>query len=817
MLVLETLVVRLIGDAKEYRKMLDQAGNEASKLADNISTNFQQIGREWTLNVTGPMAAFGAIAGKVANDYEREMAKIEGINAIARDQIVAWTDEILDIAPAFGKMPLELAKGMYYVTSAGIRGKQAMEVLKMSAMASSAGLGETLEVADALTSALNAFQSQGLQAGKATDIMTATVREGKLEAAELARVMGRLMPTAATMGVSFQDVAGAMATMSRTGMNAAQAAVSMNAIMTNLMKSTKQGRDTLHEYGLTYEMLREELAKPGGVVRVFRTLDKTFAGNDEKMQRIIPNIRSSRGVFNLLAQEADEVDRIMKSVAESSGDTNRAFQIIAKTGSFSVDQMLSEVNVSLIKMGKDIAAFFIPIMFRVIEAFKGLGEWWQNLSTTTKTVTMTIAALVAAFGPLLMVIGKVAPLFVLAFRLFLPQLALIKMAFLKVKFAIGLAMAVTAITPFMLGMTALVAILAIVVYKVAAWAAGAGRLNEQLERNTELTEKMNEAHEKQVNLILEEGDALKDPAKRTAFYTDEIIRMNKELQGNKVALLAARREQRAHWGGIGKALIDKNVEDAKARMEATTKALELLTNRAKEAKEAIDIKTPGTIEWQEKFKQQIDDLNQTLREEIDTFGLSKDRISLWALANEDLASKELDLTRKLIEQKEELERLKKVQDEARSITEKFLTPLQKYTARVAELDEMLRRKFITQEIYNAALKEAKKEMEGTGEKTKKLRTEIEKLEFALVGSADAMEALGKQRDIIAGKFISNKTGTNDSRVGGAGDIAAVPVNSPNRPGGKDQTIEVLRQIRDLLNAGQRREPVRVVPANLGRR
>jgi hypothetical protein len=75
--------------------------------------------------------------------------------------------------------------------------------------AAAVGLGETKTIADLATSAMNAYGSDTLSASAATDILATAVREGKLEASELAGSMGGVIPIASNLGVEFHEVAGA--------------------------------------------------------------------------------------------------------------------------------------------------------------------------------------------------------------------------------------------------------------------------------------------------------------------------------------------------------------------------------------------------------------------------------------------------------------------------------------------------------------------------------------------------------------------------------------------------------------------------------
>ena len=65
-----------------------------------------------------------------------------------------------------------------------------MNVLEASLKARFIGLGDIATIADLATSRMNAYGVETLGATDATDVLTATVREGKLESSELASAMG---------------------------------------------------------------------------------------------------------------------------------------------------------------------------------------------------------------------------------------------------------------------------------------------------------------------------------------------------------------------------------------------------------------------------------------------------------------------------------------------------------------------------------------------------------------------------------------------------------------------------------------------------
>lgn len=405
---LERLVLRLTTDVKGYIGPLQAAMDKTQQLAKEIdslgarlvktSQSLSQLGHQITMRVTAPILATATGVYALGVSFEDEMSKIVGLVGVSRDQVNAWSEDILKLAPEIGKAPDELARAMFFVTSAGFRGAAAMDVLTMSAKASAAGLGATSVVADAVTSAVNAYAKQNMTAARATDILTAAVREGKLEAASLAPVLGGILPTAAALGVSLEDVAGVMAVMSRTGTGAAEASTSIQAILMTLQKPTEAAAELLGTVGLSFAHLREIARGPEGLIGVIRTLSNAFEGNDEALAQIVPNIRALRGVMNALAQDAGTVDAIMQGVRNSTGDMNKSFLVMMDSAGMPLRQTLAQLKTLFISLGSAV----IPVVNIVLSALnfvlKSLQMTWGILPGIIQKTIVVITAIVASIG-----------------------------------------------------------------------------------------------------------------------------------------------------------------------------------------------------------------------------------------------------------------------------------------------------------------------------------------------------------------------------------------------------------------------------------
>jgi len=379
--------------------------------ARRLGSGMARIGNEITTGLTLPLVGIGVAAGKMSMDFETSMSRIVGLVGVSQDQVDAWSKELLQLGPALGKSPRELAEALYFVTSSGIKGAQALEVLTVSAKAASAGLGQTQTVADAVTSAMNAYARSGLDAEHATGILIAAVREGKGEASEFAGSIGRVIPVAAQLGISFDQVAAAMAAQTLVGFDAAEAATNLSGILSALLKPTKQAKDTLSEYGLSMDDLRAKAGREG-LLPVLMDLSNTIGDNDEALAAIFPNIRGFRGLLSLVGENADKSNKIFASLAKTTGqDLTNAFAAAEKTAGFKFKQAMAGVQVALIQLGDDILPPLMPLIKGLAETLGSVVKAFTSLPQPIQQAVVQALAFGAALGPILRIGGGLVSLF----------------------------------------------------------------------------------------------------------------------------------------------------------------------------------------------------------------------------------------------------------------------------------------------------------------------------------------------------------------------------------------------------------------------
>jgi TP901 family phage tail tape measure protein len=258
---------------------------------------------------------------------------------------------------------------------------------------------------------MNAYGSESLGASQATDVLTSAVREGKLEADQLAGAMGAVLPMASNMGVQFHEVGAAFAAMSRTGTNASEAATQLNAIMLGIMKPTKTAADNMELLGLSSQKLRQQI-KDEGLLSVMNTLRGASEQNAEAFENAFGSIRALRGILDLTGKSMDSTRTIFDNMNNTAGMTQTAFDATAQSAEFRLRKAMNSARESFAQLGSMLLTGFLPIfedVSRVIQnvfnAFFNLDQGTQKLILGLGAIALALPSLITLFGSLLTAVG----------------------------------------------------------------------------------------------------------------------------------------------------------------------------------------------------------------------------------------------------------------------------------------------------------------------------------------------------------------------------------------------------------------------------
>jgi TP901 family phage tail tape measure protein len=401
----KTVSVRLKAVVDSYKNSMKEAGKATEEVARSdrwadMGKKTAELGSSLTQKLTLPIVGVGVAAVKMSMDMDSTMVQMQTLAGATAGEVESLRDEVLDLAGETGRGPAELSEALFFLKSAGLSATDAMDALTVSAKASAIGMGSTIQIADAVSSAMNAYAESGLTAAEATDVLIETARQGKVEPAELAAQMGRLLPISSELGITFNDVGAGLAALSLKGGDASQTATTLAGIMAKLLKPSQQGAEAMEAVGISLDDVRSMIADKGllGTLETLRT-----SLGDVGFTQMMEDQEAIRGALALTGGDVEKYRGIFDELSDSVGATDAAFATWGESLGAQNAKAWGELQATLVRLGDVLAG---PVTDG-IAVLSDLLQWFTKLPGSVKAGTGAVVLFLAALGPMLSVIGNV--------------------------------------------------------------------------------------------------------------------------------------------------------------------------------------------------------------------------------------------------------------------------------------------------------------------------------------------------------------------------------------------------------------------------
>jgi TP901 family phage tail tape measure protein len=222
--------------------------------------------------VAGLAVIIGIVSVKSAADFQQGLNRLVTGAGDVTDNMGRMGQSILATSTATGVLTGQLLPAMYQIISAGQRGAQAQDTLKVAAMGSVAEQAKIVDVAKAVTTAMTDYGTTQYNATQFMNGYTQAVRFGRGTLEELSTSMGPILPLAKNLGISFADVAAAMSTMTNAGIPAERSATSLRFLFQSLEVPTTKAKNAMASMGLSSVAVGNELkvSLPGALEMIYK-------------------------------------------------------------------------------------------------------------------------------------------------------------------------------------------------------------------------------------------------------------------------------------------------------------------------------------------------------------------------------------------------------------------------------------------------------------------------------------------------------------------------------------------------------------------
>lgn len=330
------------------------------------------------LGVGAVAGVIGVAAGKMSLDFEKSMAQIEALVGVPKDEMKELEDAALRMGKEFGVSADDAAGGLFFLKSAGLDTADAITALEQAAAASAMGLGSMEDLANTATTAMSNF---GITSEQAFDDITTAARLAKADPSELGRIMNRNSATANLLGLSYEELGGLSALLTRKFGDASMSGTALGAVMNKMVKPSMQAKDMLAKIGMTSKQMQESVSEKGLTGALF-DLNDAFAeqgiATADWIAKVMEDSRGIKGAAAILGTGGKELDEIMQGMNDSTGSLAAGWDVMAETGSVKLKKAFESIKSALIPIGDAIVKVVVPAIEIVAGWITKLVEMFQG-------------------------------------------------------------------------------------------------------------------------------------------------------------------------------------------------------------------------------------------------------------------------------------------------------------------------------------------------------------------------------------------------------------------------------------------------------
>lgn len=328
--------------------------------------------------LTAATAGFGAKALKASGEFQKGMNMVYTMLPNASQQTKdKLSKDVLDISEKYGKSANEISEAMYQALSAGVEQDKVRGFLEVAQKGATAGVTDITTAVDGLSSIVNAWGADAINAGQASDLIFTAVKNGKTSFGEIAGSIAQVSPIASALGVNFSDVSAAIGTLTAKGTPTSVVMTQMKAAFSEFSKgSTVASKEFKKATGQSFQ---EFIAKGGNLQTAMQALEKHANKTGKNINEFFGSVEAGSFALSLTGENTEAFTKNMQDMKNSKGATDKAFSTMNQGIGPSMERMKASIARGMIEAGKAMTPMASKVLQGIEGAFPAIGTAFSSI------------------------------------------------------------------------------------------------------------------------------------------------------------------------------------------------------------------------------------------------------------------------------------------------------------------------------------------------------------------------------------------------------------------------------------------------------
>lgn len=422
-------------------QQISVVGEKFQKVGDSISGVGEKL-----LPVTTAVGGIATAAVTTAADFDSAMSKVAAVSGAAGDDLDALREKAREMGSKTKFSASEAAEAMNYMAMAGWKTKDMLSGIE-GIMNLAAASGEDLATtSDIVTDALTAFGLSASDSGRFADVLAAASNNANTNVSMLGESFKYVAPVAGALGYSVEDTSIALGLMANSGIKATNAGTALRTLLTNMSKPTKDMSDAMDVLGIS---LTDDEGNMYSLMEVMEQLRDGFGGGsmsaedfsarlvelDEQLSdgtvtqeeydasledlmasmygveaaqkaELAAMLAGKQGMSGLLAivnASEEDFNKLAAAINNSNGTAEEMAAVMQDNLNGQMTILKSQLDELFISFGE----MLMPMIRSGVSVVQAFVDKLNSMDESTRRTIVTVAAIAAAVGPVLIVLGNV--------------------------------------------------------------------------------------------------------------------------------------------------------------------------------------------------------------------------------------------------------------------------------------------------------------------------------------------------------------------------------------------------------------------------
>lgn len=375
---------------------------QSQKKIEKFGKGLSQVGKTMTIGLTLPIVAFGASTLKTAADFEMSMNRVQVLSRATGGQLEAMEKQARDLGATTKFSASEAGDAMGYLAMAGFSADKIMGAMPGTlALAAASGM-DLARTADIASNILTGFNLQATEMNRVADVMAYTMSAANVNVEMLGESMKFVAPIAAGMNVPIEEVSAAIGFLGNAGIQGAMGGTALRQMFASLAKPTNETAIALARLKIPKSELIDATGNVKGIIPVIAALERQGATAADVLE--IFGTKVGPAMQALLKQGAGPLRKFTEELEKSGGTAQRIADVQTKGLAGQLKNLKSafeELQLAIADSG--ILEWVTGLVIGLVNLTRKVGQ----LSPAFFKVGVIIAGVVAAIGPLLMILGPI--------------------------------------------------------------------------------------------------------------------------------------------------------------------------------------------------------------------------------------------------------------------------------------------------------------------------------------------------------------------------------------------------------------------------